>query len=153
MELWEKSTELDPDNRGAITILPQLYISLGREEDAMKAYERVVEWATRHLELYPDDMHVRLTAASGLVALGKRDQAFEWIEPVLDSAAGDPLRLYNIACFYSLAGEVDQAIDFLERAAASGKADVEWLRQDSDLDNLRDDPRFQELVERMEARG
>ncbi|MGB6336662.1 MAG: protein kinase [Thermoanaerobaculia bacterium] len=153
VELWEKSTELDPDNRGAITILPQLYISLGREEDAMKAYERVVEWATRHLELYPDDMHVRLTAASGLVALGKRDQAFEWIEPVLDSAAGDPLRLYNIACFYSLAGEVDQAIDFLERAAASGKADVEWLRQDSDLDNLRDDPRFQELVERMEARG
>lgn len=26
-------------------------------------------------------------------------------------------------------------------------------RQDSDLNNLRDDPRFQELVKRMEAKG
>ncbi len=152
-ELWEKSIELDPETRSAINILPQVYTSLGREEDALRAYGRMFEWATRHLELYPDDLNVRLTAATGLLALGQRDKAFAAVEMVLDSAADDGLLLYNVACFYSLAGEVDLAIDAMEKSVAAGKTDVEWLRQDSDLDNIRDDPRFQELVDRMAARG
>ncbi len=50
-------------------------------------------------------------------------------------------------------GKRDQAFDFLERSMAAGKADIEWLRQDSDLDNIRDDPRFHDLVRRLEARS
>jgi hypothetical protein len=30
-------------------------------------------------------------------------------------------------------------------------ADPEWMRQDSDLDNLRNENRYQALIERMEA--
>ncbi len=151
-ELWEKAIELDPETRSAITILPQVYTSLGRDEDARRAYGRMLEWARRHLELYPDDSNVRLTGATALLALGQRDKAFDWVKMVLDDAADDGLMLYNVACFYSLAGEVDQAIEALDQSIAAGKTDVEWLRQDSDLDNIRDDPRFLKIVDQMAAR-
>jgi tetratricopeptide (TPR) repeat protein len=55
---------------------------------------------------------------------------------------------YNAGCFESLAGDKDRAFEHLQRAK---ELDTEghsapYFREDSDLDPLRDDPRFQELL-------
>ena len=55
---------------------------------------------------------------------------------------------YNAGCFEALAGDNDAAFEHLRRAK---KLDTEghsapYFREDSDLDPLRDDPRFQELL-------
>ena len=55
--------------------------------------------------------------------------------------------LYNAGCIFSLAGELERALDCLEKAVAGGAGYVEWIRQDSNLDPLRDQPRFQALLE------
>jgi mannose-6-phosphate isomerase-like protein (cupin superfamily) len=55
---------------------------------------------------------------------------------------------YNAACFESLAGNPDAAFEHLRRAKeldAEGES-TQYFREDSDLDPLRDDPRFQELL-------
>jgi mannose-6-phosphate isomerase-like protein (cupin superfamily) len=55
---------------------------------------------------------------------------------------------YNAGCWEALAGNPDAAFEHLRRAKeidAEG-ASAEYFREDSDLDPLRDDPRFQELV-------
>jgi tetratricopeptide (TPR) repeat protein len=55
---------------------------------------------------------------------------------------------YNAGCFESLAGNADAAFEHLRRAKeldAEG-ASAEYFRGDSDLDDVRDDPRFRELV-------
>jgi quercetin dioxygenase-like cupin family protein len=55
---------------------------------------------------------------------------------------------YNAACLEALAGNVDAAIEHLRHAKeldAEGQA-AQYFREDSDLDSLRDDPRFQELL-------
>ena len=57
--------------------------------------------------------------------------------------------LYNVGCVYSLAGEIDRALECVERSVNSGLAYVDWLRQDSNLDPLRDQPRFQALLEQQ----
>ncbi|MGB5162356.1 MAG: hypothetical protein WBQ27_14645, partial [Thermoanaerobaculia bacterium] len=54
--------------------------------------------------------------------------------------------LYNVGCVYSLAGELDRALECIEKSVSSGLAYIEWLRQDSNLDPLRDHPRFQALL-------
>lgn len=153
-ELWEKALEVDPDaGPGLITMLPQVYSSVGREDDAMRAYERQIEWATRRLTLHPDDTHARISGAIGLFRLGQKEESLEWMRLAEESAVEDSDRFYNIACFYSLAGEVDRAFDALERSIESGKTDIEWLLNDSDLDNLRDDARFKDLLEVMKSRS
>lgn len=54
---------------------------------------------------------------------------------------------YNVACYLALAGETDDAIDYLRRAVELNRDQVmKWLPHDSDLDPIRDDPRFQELA-------
>ena len=59
---------------------------------------------------------------------------------------------YNAACTYAQLGEVEQALDMLE--IWSGSVGVElglWFKHDADLDPIRDNPRYAELVERIEA--
>jgi mannose-6-phosphate isomerase-like protein (cupin superfamily) len=55
---------------------------------------------------------------------------------------------YNAACLEALGGNADAAFKHLRRAKeldTRGES-AEYLREDSDLDSLRDDPRFQELL-------
>jgi tetratricopeptide (TPR) repeat protein len=55
---------------------------------------------------------------------------------------------YNAGCFEAQAGNADAAFEYLRHAKqldADGHS-AEYFRQDSDLDPLRDDPRFQELL-------
>ncbi len=61
---------------------------------------------------------------------------------------------YNIACGYSLAGQVDKAFEWLDRSADWGfggrAGNMDLAKQDPDLENLRGDPRFAKSLERME---
>ena len=63
--------------------------------------------------------------------------------------AGDPPYadlFYNVACCESLAGEKDQAIAHLRRAIELSERTRPLLEGDSDLDPIRQDPAFKELL-------
>ncbi len=49
---------------------------------------------------------------------------------------------YNLACYGSLAGAHERAIEHLMRAVALDPRTREWAMQDGDLDAIRGDPRF-----------
>lgn len=56
---------------------------------------------------------------------------------------------YNLACFRALAGDPDGALDALERAAELDADSVrKWSENDSDLDSIRNDPRFASVTGR-----
>jgi non-specific serine/threonine protein kinase len=150
-ELWEKAIELDPDDLRPVRVLPQVYRSLGWQDQLDASNLRRVEASERRLLLNPDDQASRLGGAISLLALGEETRAFEWASRVLESGTDDALILYNTACFYSRAGRTDEAIASLERAYEEGDREADWWRQDSDLDPVREDPRFQALLAKMEA--
>jgi quercetin dioxygenase-like cupin family protein len=55
---------------------------------------------------------------------------------------------YNLACYEAMAGETDAAFEHLRSALELNHDQVmKWLPHDTDLDPLRDDPRFEELAE------
>jgi len=54
---------------------------------------------------------------------------------------------YNAACFEALAGEVDAALDYLRQAVERDPGEVkQYAPGDSDLDSIRSDPRYTELL-------
>jgi adenylate cyclase len=57
--------------------------------------------------------------------------------------------LYNVACIQSLAGDREAALTTLEQSFAAGMSAREWLEHDSNLEPIRDDPRFQAILERL----
>ncbi|PYQ33352.1 MAG: hypothetical protein DMF55_11710, partial [Acidobacteria bacterium] len=58
--------------------------------------------------------------------------------------------LYNTACAYSLKGERAAGLEYLGKALDAGFDDPHLVRTDDDLDNLRGEPRYRELVKTAE---
>ena len=55
--------------------------------------------------------------------------------------------LYNLACCEALVGQKEDAIRHLRQAIAQAEQVRQFAKEDSDLDSLRDEPAFKELVE------
>ena len=149
--LHEEAIELAPDDIRPLRLLPPLYRSLGRDAAEKAAYRRTVEVVEGYLALVPEDVQALITGASALMVLGQRERSLEWLDQVLEKAGEDALVLYNTACIFALGGEVEPALDALEKSYQAGLADPDWMKHDSDLDSIRDHPRFRALLGRMEA--
>lgn len=85
-----------------------------------------------------------------LVRLGQYEAAIPHIETALRLAPDDFAVLYNAACCCSKGGDPERALDLLERACLDGGGSRDWIEHDSDLDPLREHPRFKALLERLE---
>jgi hypothetical protein len=56
------------------------------------------------------------------------------------------MMLYNCACLYSRLGETSRAVESLRQAIAGGYENYGWMKYDPDLDAIRNDPDFVEMV-------
>lgn len=81
-------------------------------------------------------------------------KALEQYDKVLKIDDCQPTAHYNIACTHSLRKKLDDAFKALEKSIDCGFQDFRWFQKDPDLDNLRDDPRYKKILERIdEERG
>src|SRR5262245_26661309 len=62
----------------------------------------------------------------------------------------DPLAHYNLACSYALAKRADASIKTLRKAVELGYRDFRYMREDHDLDAIKQDPRFRQLLREYE---
>jgi serine/threonine protein kinase/Flp pilus assembly protein TadD len=147
---YEEASRVRPDDYQAPLLVAQIYDDLGRSAEAQASRRRGVQAAEEHLRSNERDARAWYMGANGLVAMGERDRGLEWARRALEIDPDEPMLLYNIACIYCLAGRKDEALDCLERAAVGGAAQREWLAHDSNLDSIRDEPRFQSLMARLE---
>jgi adenylate cyclase len=84
--------------------------------------------------------------------LGEKKRAREWMSRALALEPEDINTQYNVACAYTDMGDTDAALDLLERIMPkSGQEMTEWIKYDSDLDPLRNQPRFKKLMELIGA--
>jgi tetratricopeptide (TPR) repeat protein len=77
---------------------------------------------------------------------GDYDEAIRIVEEGLAEHPEHPTILYQLACYHALAGRPGDALAHFERSAAASPKAAEWQDGDSDLDAIRDDPRFQAAV-------
>jgi TolB-like protein/Tfp pilus assembly protein PilF len=143
---FEAACRVRPEDYQSPALLAQAYIGLGRKEEAIKAKWRALDLIETHLERNPEDARALYLGAAGLIELGKKEQGLEWARRALAMGPDDALILYNVACVYSHAHELDLALECLEKSISRGMAHKEWIAHDSDLDPLRDNPRFIALL-------
>ena len=147
-ELFEQAAEIRPEDYQSVLLLPQIYHSLGESELETAAARRGIERARAVLELNPDDNRALNMGAFALLRLGRQDEAIRWMEESVRKAPTDSIVHYNAACLYALAGDVEKSIDCLENCRFRvGNLNREWLLHDSDLDSVRDHPRFADILD------
>jgi Flp pilus assembly protein TadD len=138
-----------PEDYQAPVLMSAPLKGLGREQDSLAALRRGLEVAQRHLELNPDDARALYLGAGALVQLGDRARGLEWTRRAQAMDPEDPGVLYNVACSYANIGEHEEALACIEKAVQNGFGHREWLENDSDLDSIRGEPRFQALLRRL----
>ncbi|MFO7899549.1 MAG: PDZ domain-containing protein [Planctomycetota bacterium] len=67
---------------------------------------------------------------------------------VLTADPDNAIALYNTACAYSLLKEEEKALEFLRKSLEAGYVNFAHVKQDTDLDNIRDEPGYQALIEK-----
>jgi tetratricopeptide (TPR) repeat protein len=149
IRLYEQAFAVRPDDYQSRLLVGQIYADLGRKEQSRAARLRGVQAAEERLDLNPDDVRALYMGANGLVALGQREKGLAWAKRAMEIEPNEPMLLYNLACIYSLADDLDSAIACLEKAIEAGFAHRPWLEKDSNLDPLRKTPRFQAMVKGM----
>lgn len=152
-ELFKKAAEVEPADYQSRCLRVQILRGLGREEDAAREAEHAITVVERHLQWNPDDARAYHLGAGTLVILGDVDRAKRWLLRAIEMDPDDPIVLYNVACNLATLGEVDKALEYLGRAMEHGTVSAAWMKNDEDLANLRADPRFTEMLAKLEDKG
>ncbi|MEO5904281.1 MAG: tetratricopeptide repeat protein, partial [Gemmatimonadaceae bacterium] len=147
-EMFERASELRPEDYVVPGLLGGTYAAMGRTADAQRAYRRRLDAATKRLQLNPDDPRALYMGGVGLARLGEGGKARDWANQALAINSNDATVLYNVACIYSLSGEIDDAVSMLERSVNAGFGHWDWIENDSDFEPLHSHPRYQALLAR-----
>ncbi len=146
---YMRALELQPEDYQSAMMLTSVLRSLKRKDDAERYARLALKRAEAALRLHPESSKPAMVGAIELAALGERERALEWLARGLAIDPDDNLARYNAACVYAHLGEVDRAIDLLEVWIGQTGIDFKrWFQNDSDLDPIRDHPRYQKLLER-----
>ena len=95
--------------------------------------------------------HPQSHIADFYVKRGKLEKATQMQEALTEKLKGSPpwesTAAYNLACFYALNGMKEKAIPKLKEAFKLMPDLLEWSKQDSDLNSLRELPEFKALYQ------
>jgi len=100
----------------------------------------------------PDYVEVLMQLGNLYTGRGEHRKGLTIDRKLAKLRSDDPIIHYNLACSYSLLGRVEPSLRALRKAVRLGYGDVEHLQTDGDLNNLREDPRFHQLIERLKRR-
>jgi tetratricopeptide (TPR) repeat protein len=103
------------------------------------------------LRRYPDYVDVLRHMSQLLTQVGRYAEALEVDLRLVRLRPQDAVAHYNLACTYARLNKTDSAIRALRRAIELGYRDYRYIKQDRDLDSIRDDPRYRELMRQLES--
>ena len=148
-KLFERAAGLRPEDYQTAGFLGQALTALGKRDDAIASYKRQEKLIDVHLELNPDDPRACILGAIANAIIGDRDRSVEFIKRALQVDPDDPMLLYNVACTYAQLAMPEESLNALERSVEKGWGDKNWIEHDSDLDSIRDTPRYKAIVQAM----
>src|SRR5262245_50306741 len=104
------------------------------------------------LERAPDYVDVLRVLGHLMTLKGRYAEGLQVDRRLVALRPNDPLAHYNLACSYALLRRTEPALKTLRRAVELGYHDFRYMREDRDLDAVRHDPRFRQLLREYENR-
>jgi TolB-like protein/tetratricopeptide (TPR) repeat protein len=142
IEEFEKALELDPD-------APHSYWGLGSTYLCKSLHERAIAAARRAVKLSQEAPIAIAFLGEAYAAAGQSDEAYKILEQFRELSKQRSVMPYFVGRIYAALGKKDEAFHWLETAYQERDAWMVFLKTDPRLDNLRPDPRFQDLLRRM----
>lgn len=119
---------------------------LGRHDEALLALHRA-------FDLKPDDVDLLMTMAWCYKRTNQLPRAITSMEQAYRIKPKEPVILYNLSCYWTLAGNKTQALSWLGRALRMDKNHElrRLIDEEPDFDTLRNDPDFQAIIRAVDT--
>jgi len=140
LQRLKNTSDLEPNFWMSYMIAASAYIEKGMFAEAIAA-------AHKEFELTGDNVYP--FAAYALARSGKRDEARNELQKLLDLHRVKNVSAYNIALIYNSLDEKDNAVVWLEKAYANHDPKMTLLKVEPKWNNLRSEPKFLELIAKM----
>ena len=101
---------------------------------------------------HPEYVDALRAHGNNLTLKGRYADGLELDKRLIQLRPQDALAHYNLACSFSLLKRPEPALKTLRRAVELGYRDFRYMREDRDLDLIRHDPRFRQLLREYENR-
>lgn len=137
----KKSGEESTSTKGALIRSP---------EQSQLDFE--IEFYDGILKRCPDYVDVLRVQGNNLTLKGRFAESLQIDKQLVHVRPHDPLAHYNLACSFSLLKKGDLAVKTLRRAIELGYRDLRYMREDRDLDFIRNDPRFKQMLRELESK-
>jgi eukaryotic-like serine/threonine-protein kinase len=137
-----KCVDLDPNYLICYWMLGQTYEQQGRFADALGAEMKV-------LKIEPRASWALAESARAYALLGRRADAQRELDELLALSKHSHVSKYSLATVYAVLGDQSQSLAELEQAYAERSFFLDFLKSDPQMDSLRSQPRFQQLLRRM----
>jgi DNA-binding winged helix-turn-helix (wHTH) protein/TolB-like protein len=141
-QVLKRTVDLDPNFWLAHLFLSRIYLTDGRFDDAIAE-------ARKAAELSGGSAEANASIAYSMARSGQAESARKILDDLRERSKVRYVPPYAIAQIHLALGEMDSAIAELERAYQSRDALMVFLKVEPKWDDLRDDPRFIGLLQRM----
>lgn len=113
---------------------------------ALKAFDRC-----RAFE--PNNLSVLMGLAWCYKRTDQLVRAIDAMQEAYEHHSDEPVVLYNLSCYYSLAGDKQAALSWLGRALRMHASFLAMIPSETDFDPLRADPDFIKLLELAQSKS
>jgi eukaryotic-like serine/threonine-protein kinase len=135
-----RAFELEPGNPAIQENLGFAYGWNGMYDQAIQAYRKVIEIA-------PDQKGRALASIAAILYVANRKAEADSLMPDIKRMAGEgKVDAYTMAVLYAVARQLNLAFEWLDQALADETLTPRYLRYGPELDTIRADPRFVELL-------
>jgi len=125
---------------------PQAQFLRGQALRAAERYQDAIAPLKAAADAEPSQLETWLSLGWCYKRTGRLDLAIESLEHALEIDPQQAIIPYNLACYWSLAGQTPHALRFLAKAVAMDDHFRELAEREPDFNPIRSDPGFQSLT-------
>ena len=151
---YEKAVELMEGDFHAWAMLATCYHASGNSAKVREAAKRMVAEARAAVQQDPSNGAALGILAGGHALLGEKEKTQEAIDRALLVDPDNLTMRYNFACILAgYLGDKEAALKMLQATfSVAGESMIRIADTDTDLDAIRDDPRFQKMLSTAKQR-